>query len=142
MRERERASASFSQQASCTVTHTASHDKLHQRGREEGGTAQRALALPWTDTHTYIHTGAHAHARTHYYTGSQSAFHCTLLAARTLLCLVKKKQQTNRLANKRTKEETTHTSEPTGDNKKRKQKRNLGYKKSQRRRVLQKAFSQ
>lgn len=62
-REGERASASFSGQSSCTLTHSASRNRLHQRKREkrerreEGGTAQRALALPWTDTHlTYTHT--------------------------------------------------------------------------------------
>ncbi|KAF6738828.1 hypothetical protein FQA47_005819 [Oryzias melastigma] len=64
-----------------TRTHTLLHMTIYIRERrEEGGTAQRELALPRTDAHL-----------THC-TGSQSAFHCTLLAARTSLCLIVKKK--------------------------------------------------
>lgn len=68
-----------------TPEHTRTHTLLHmtiyiRERREEGGTAQRELALPRTDAHL-----------THC-TGSQSAFHCTLLAARTSLCLIVKKK--------------------------------------------------
>lgn len=143
-RRRGRERGHLSASANTVILHLNTHCVTWQTTSERGGrgwgwggggTAQRALALPWTDTHL-------THTHTHYCTGSQSAFHCTLLAARTSLCLVKKKQQTNRLTNERTKRRTTHTLDPTGYNKKINRKRNLEYKKSQWHRVLQKAFSQ
>jgi len=114
-RERERGHLPASANSHPAHYHTLRHMTNYIREGGRRGTAQRALALPWTDTHlththTYTHTHTHTHTHTstythtytHYCTGSQSAFHCTLLAARTSLCLVKKKQQTNRLTNKRT----------------------------------------
>ena len=158
-RARERASASRPTQSSCTSTHTASHDKLHQRRgggmgeEEEGGTAQRALVLPWTDTHLNTHTHTHIHT-----TAQGPSLRSTALSwlpePRCVLSRIKKKKrekkekttenkETNQSTNKRTKERRmTRTLDPTGNNKKINQKRNLDYKKSQWHRVLQKAFSQ
>lgn len=119
------------------LKHTLRHMTNYIREREEGGGRHCTESTSTTmDRHT-------PNTHTHYCTGSQSAFHCTLLAARTSLCLVKKKQQTNRLTNKRTKRRNNaHFGSHWLYNKKINQKRNREYKKSQWHRVLQKAFSQ
>lgn len=91
---RRRASASFIKHILHLNTHTRAHALLHmtiyiRERKEERGTAQRELALPRTDAHL-----------THC-TGFQSAFHGTLLAARTSLRLIVKKKRT---ANKQRKQ--------------------------------------
>lgn len=121
---------------------------IRERGGRGGGRHRTESTSTTMDTHL-THTHARAHTHTHYNTGSQSAFHCTLLAAGTSLCLVKKKktifflkkQWRNWLTNKQTKRRTTRILDPTGKNKKINQKRNLGYKKSQWHQFLRKAFS-
>lgn len=100
-------------------------------GGRKGGTAQRSLALPWIDTHL-THTLLHRvpvcvplHSP-----GCQN------------LAVSSQEKTTKEPINKQTdkKRRTTHTLDPTGYNKKIKQKQNLEYKKSQCHRVLQKDF--
>ena len=99
-RERERERGICQLSANTVILHLNTHCvtwlTTSERGRSEGGRRHCTESTSTTmDGRTPItHTRTHTH--THYCTGSQSAFHCTLLAARTSLCLVKKKQQTNR----------------------------------------------
>lgn len=130
----------------CHRTNYIREGGKEERERERGEGGGRHCTES-TSTTMDGRTPKHTHTHTHYCTGSWSAFHCTLLAARTSLCLVKakwkifEKQRTNRLNKQQMKKKNTLLV-PTGSNKKIKPKRNLDYKKSQWHQVLQKAFSQ
>lgn len=128
-------------------THCVTWQTTSERGEWGGEGGRRAGRRHCTESTSTTMDGHTPNTHTHAHTLLHRVPVCVPLHSPgcqnlAVSCQGKEKQQTNRLTNKRTKRRTTHTLDSTGYNKKINQKRNLGYKKSQWHRVLQKAFSQ